>query len=49
MLILINLLLIHQKQRVEETNELDTINNIKENFQDTLKVLTEKLDESQKN
>lgn len=30
-----------------ETDELDTINNIKENFQDTLKVLTEKLDKSQ--
>ena len=36
------------ENKVEETNELDTINNIKENFQDTLKVLTEKLDESQK-
>ena len=36
------------ENNVEETNELDTINNIKENFQDTLKVLTEKLDESQK-
>ena len=34
--------------KVEETEELDTINNIKENFQDTLKVLTEKLDKSQK-
>ena len=34
--------------KTEETDELDTINNIKENFQDTLKVLTEKLDKSQK-
>jgi len=33
--------------KTEETDELDTINNIKENFQDTLKVLTEKLDKSQ--
>ena len=30
----------------EESKELSTINNIKENFQDTLKVLTEKLDKS---
>ena len=30
----------------EENKELTTINNIKENFQDTLKVLTEKLDKS---
>ena len=36
------------ENNIEETNELDTINNIKENFHDTLKVLTEKLDESQK-
>jgi len=34
--------------KTEETDELDTINNIKENFQDTLKVLTEKLDKSEK-
>ncbi len=35
------------ENKTEETDELDTINNIKENFQDTLKVLTEKLDKSQ--